>query len=77
MIPTKKGDVLIVRNDTIPTWAVAVVLRDGAQDLKGRTDHIAIETLDAAVEYATVFTAPGAGCVFVSNVDTGEWYVLG
>jgi hypothetical protein len=72
-IPTRLGDVLILRTTKSYTvHAVGRVSKDGQQDF-GSEAHVQYETgYAAAVAQANALVVPGRR-IFFRNIDTGDW----
>jgi hypothetical protein len=77
-IPTRRGDVLILRthNKSFSTHAVGFVEHDGQQDFNQHPLNVTYVTDGSvAVREATALVAPGRR-IFFLNIDTGEWSVI-
>jgi hypothetical protein len=77
-IPTRRGDVLILRthNKTFSTHAVGFVERDGQQDFNQHPLNVMYVTDGSvAVHEAKALVAPGRR-IFFLNIDTGQWSVI-
>ena len=77
-IPTRRGDVLILRthNRTFSTHAVGFVEHDGQQDFNQHPPKVTYATDGSvAVREAKALVAPGRQ-IFFLNIDTSEWSVI-
>ena len=72
-IPTKLGDVLIVRTDqSFTIYAVGRVFNDGQRDFHGQPNVTYVSDRAAAVAEAKTLVMPGRR-IFFRNLDTGDW----
>jgi hypothetical protein len=72
-VPTKVGDVLILRTErSFKVYAVGRVAKDDQQDLQGQENVDYVTSRMAAVAKARALVAPGRG-IFLQNIDTGHW----
>lgn len=73
LIPTKGGDVLILRTDqSFSTYAVGRVSKDGQQDFHSQTNVKYVSDRAAAEAEAKALVARGRR-IFLWNLDTGDW----
>jgi hypothetical protein len=73
LIPTKGGDVLILRTDqSFSTYAVGKVSKDGQQDFHSQTNVKYVSDRAAAEAEAKALVVRGRR-IFLWNLDTGDW----
>jgi hypothetical protein len=72
-IPTKVGDVLILRTEqTFSVHAVGRVSIDGQQEFRGQADVEYVTDRDAALAKARALLVRGRR-IFLLDMDSGEW----
>jgi len=72
-VPTKVGDVLILRTQrSFKIHAVGRIAKDDQQDLQGQDTVQYVTSRTAAVAKARALVAPGRR-IFLQNIDTGNW----
>jgi hypothetical protein len=72
-IPTRVGDVLILRTDkSFAIHAVGLVTKDGQQDFDAHVNVKYESDTVAAVARAKALLAPG-GRIFMNDIDIGKW----
>ena len=73
IIPTLRGDVIILRTDrSFTIHAVGLVSKNGQQDHHAQTSLKYATDRDAAEADAKAMVAPGRR-IFFRNIDTNEW----
>jgi len=70
-IPTRRGDVLVLCSDSIPTYAVGTVSEDGQQDLRGLANVQYLNDRATALAAAKDLAQSG-NRIFVLEVDNAE-----
>jgi hypothetical protein len=72
-IPTRLGDVLILRTDQSFTMhVVGEISKDGQQDFQNQTNTRYVIDRVVAVAEAKALCVPGRR-IFFRNIDTGDW----
>lgn len=73
VIPTERGDVVILRTDhSFTIYVVGLVSKSGQQDHHTQTQLKYATDRDAAETNAKAIVAPG-GRIFFRDIDTNEW----
>ena len=73
MIPTSRGDVLILTTThSFIAYSVGTVTMDGQQDFKGEAPVTCYPDRAAALTAAKALMNPG-GHIFFQDIDSGDW----